>query len=432
MNSTTAATLHPTAVSSPAHGTRPTLGNPAAPSAAEYSEDIDAVLERDEVCVAWSGFYHAEEVKLEVGMGTGPDQDDVAAFRPVEKNHHRGPICVNLTTSAPVYTMLFSVVRATNSGDTSLFSSDGFVLIPAGDVTKNVKVFAGEVCTSADVLGSLSVNRTATELDLSSLSAVALHTGDTLFLQFSPFVSNVTFADAVLLQTTLTGYQIVVTSPAVKAHLPPAPASRNTTTSVQVKNCLKDAILLRAPQDHVAVTWETLGQWTRHVKALQVEVVDSTCLTTLPKKEKYRQQRCLITGRRLNRAETVLRVDGRDLVNGHTYFATVSPSFDDGFLPPVSSQYFTCDSSHRSLTFQRADIASQASQDLEVDIQAMVQPSVSSVAASGGHEPCLVKWAVARDRFGSTLLADWRIAEFARCSDVEVSFNWFCTIQITL
>lgn len=407
-DSTTAQNL-PTSASSAHETTRA--------GSAQFSQDVDAILERNEVCVMWSGFYHAEEVKIEIGMGTKPGQDDIISFYAVE-NH--SPVCLNLT-SAAVYTKLFSVVRATNSGGMSLFSSDGFVMIPEGDVMKNMKVFSGKACTAADVLGSQSINQTLTELVLSSLFDVTVHTGDTLFVQFSPFISNVTFANAVLLQTTLTGYQIVVTSPTVKAQLPSS-ASRNT--SVHIISCLKDSILLRAsPQNHVMVTWEALGQWTRHVKSLKVEVVDNTCLTMLPKKEKYRQHRCLLISKNLNKAERGLRVDARDLIHGHTYYATLSPSFDDEHFFHVSSQYFTYDTTQRSLIFQRAAITSRASQELEIDVKVLVQPSVSAVIASG-QGPCLLKWAVARDKFGSTLLADWAIADSTSCSELEVKCRW--------
>ena len=367
--------------------------------------------------MAWSGIFRAEEVTVEVGIGSRPDQDDVLSFSVVD---HRRPACFNLT-SAPVYRKLFSVVRATNSGGTSLSSSDGFVMIPESDVTKNVRVFVGKVCTAADVVGEVAINESITTLALSSfISSVAVDTGDPLFVRFSPFVSNVTFADAVLLQTTLTGYQIVATSPSVTAYLP---SSASGNTSVQVMGCLKDAILIRAtPQNHVAVTWETLGEWTRHVKSLKVEVVDSTCLTTLPKKEKYRQHRCVVVSQRLSKAERALRVAAKDLVNGHTYFATLSPSFDDGYLPPASSRYFTYDNAPRNLVFQRAAIVSTASRSLQVEVEVLVQPSMGAVGASG-QGPCLLKWAVARDRFASTLLADWAIEESASCALVEVKYD---------
>jgi hypothetical protein len=90
-----------------------------------FSSDVDAILQMNEVCAAWRGL-DTPEVTVEVGLGFSSGHDDVIPFHRVSNNASRH--CFNVT-SAPFYKRLFSVVRATSSGGTAVFSSDGVVLV---------------------------------------------------------------------------------------------------------------------------------------------------------------------------------------------------------------------------------------------------------------------------------------------------------------
>ncbi|KAK7493734.1 hypothetical protein BaRGS_00015063 [Batillaria attramentaria] len=182
----------------------------------EFSKDVDLLLQREEICIAWSGFYHAEEVSIEVGVGTAPKKDDVVPFFTVADKF--GPVCLN-ASNFPSYTKLFSVVKATSSGGTATFSSDGFLFLQRHDVNNKLMVFNGKACTADDVVGThLLTPQSPLELNLTTTLQVL--PGDTVFVKFSPFVEKVAFPEAVVIQTTLTGYQIVLKSADIKAVLP--------------------------------------------------------------------------------------------------------------------------------------------------------------------------------------------------------------------
>nr|KAG5706422.1 hypothetical protein BaRGS_032815 [Batillaria attramentaria] len=49
-------------------------------------DDVDVILQREEVCVAWNGLYHEDEVDVEVGIGTNTTQDDLV----IQRVNHTG------------------------------------------------------------------------------------------------------------------------------------------------------------------------------------------------------------------------------------------------------------------------------------------------------------------------------------------------------
>ena len=64
------------ATSSPTDQTTASSINEAFGSTTEVSEDVDVILQTQELCVAWSGFTGEDEVTVEIGVGTVPDQDN--------------------------------------------------------------------------------------------------------------------------------------------------------------------------------------------------------------------------------------------------------------------------------------------------------------------------------------------------------------------
>ena len=385
--------------------------------AAQFSKDVDVIAQREEVCVAWSGFYHQEEVAIEVAVGTAPGQDDVIRFQPAKKQSHA---CLN-TTSVPVYTKLFSVVKATSSGGTAVFSSDGFVMIPTADAENQIKVFNGRGCHDNDAIGNQAIAPSTASLYLSQSARIPIHAGDFLFVQLSPFVPHLTFHNAILLQTTLTGYQLVATTPNVTATLP---VSMTTNTTLRTLHCLTDSTVLRTPEDHATVGWEMLGPWTPFVKYLKVAVVDKACLESAAKKAKYSYQQCLLQEERAAVGGTgEARVPANDIVNGRVYVSSVSPCLDDGCLPPASSAPVTYSSTRTlPLAFRHAAIRHASPQGLLVDVQASAGPGTGPTQR---HQTpaCVYQWTVARDRSGSIPLADWAVRESPSCANIEVGLT---------
>ena len=396
---------------SPALGSTETVA--AVSLAAQFSEDVDVVIQREELCVAWSGFYHQEEVNIEVGVGTVPDLDDVIDFQPVKNESH---ICLNVT-SVPVYTKLFSVAKATSSGGTTVFSSDGFVLIPKADAENHIKVFNGKGCHDSNVVGSRVIDQSTTSLDLSDTASIPIHPGDFLFVQLSPFLPGMTFHNAILLQTTLTGYQLIAMKANVTAALPVSMPANNTA---RILHCQKDSTIMPASQNHVTVTWEISGPWKQFVKYLKVEIMDKTCLETAAKKDKYSHQQCLLHEEEAKAMTEDVHVHTNNVFNDHTYVSSISPCFDDGCLPPVLSDAVTYTNT-RALTpeFDRATIQATSSQELQVDLEGFVE----SWAADGQRHltpACVYQWAVSRDRSGSIPVTDWTVRQSPSCSDIQV------------
>ncbi|KAK7493717.1 hypothetical protein BaRGS_00015046, partial [Batillaria attramentaria] len=377
----------------------------------EFTKDVDVILQRDEVCVAWSGFHHEDEVTVEVGLGTDPAIDDVLRYSQAENN---SPVCFN-ATYLPVYSKLYSVIRATSSGGTTILSSDGFRMIPRLDAGNKLMVFNGKGCSSSDVVGSEMVTLSSL-LDLNLTTSIPLHPGDKLFVRFTPFIPSITFHEAVLLDTTLEGYQLIVKSNTVKATLP-VPVSSNTT--VEILNCLKNPPLLPVLDDHVSVTWEMAGPWTQAAKYLKVEIVDEDCMHEGQKKDKYRHLQCRLAEQRLHPSQRKLDVHGETVLPGHSYTSYVSVCFDDECLPAVSSQPVKYDNIPRSVNFQEATIVSQSTNNIEGKFAASISPPFN-ISASRQLLPCVFKWTIARDDTGSTPVAGWRVGESQSCFEIQV------------
>ena len=408
-------------VSSPA-----TQGTPGVPTGtqetpvlvAQFSKDVDVITQREEVCVAWSGFYHTEEITVEIGLGTSPDHDDLIAFHSVESENH---VCLN-SSSLPVYTKIFSVVRATSSGGTSIFSSDGFVIVSWSDQENQIMAFNGKGCLGNSVTEGQAIYPDQSSVIICELSGLPTHTGDFLFIQFSPFVPHVTFDNAILLQTTLTGYQVVATSPNITAHLP---LSMTANSSVQVQHCQKDSPILPVPDSHVTVTWEMAGPWTQFTRYLEVEVVDKTCLDTSVKKNKYLHQQCLLHEEKVEMMTREMKIynnkDNNYIIHDHSYVASVTVCVDDDCSPPVSSDVVTYTDMYTvHANFIRATLSGMSDRLLTVDVRASVE-SETMPSVHHGNLSCVYQWAVSTDTSGARLITDWMVQEARTCLNIEVT-----------
>ncbi|KAK7496758.1 hypothetical protein BaRGS_00011967, partial [Batillaria attramentaria] len=371
-------------------------------------DDVDVILQREEVCVAWNGLYHEDEVDVEVGIGTNTTQDDLVPFLHVQ---NESLACINVS-SLPLYTKLFSVVRATTPGGSAVFSSDGFVMIPADDSTNAIEVFSGTGCTEKDSVGSGMVASGTDAVDLNAIVSVSIHPGDILFVRFTPFIRRVVFPDAVLLQTTLTGYQVVSKSSNLAAVLP-APVGANAT--VEVMTCVKDATILPISGSHVRVTWELTGPWAKFASSLKVKVIDNTCLQASQKKDKYKNQYCLLDETRVGPREREAKLRAQNLIQDHEYIAAVAVCFDDACLPPIKSAPVTFSSTQRSVLFNRSTVISQSSEDIEVGISAEIIPFPSLKQNSSS----VFMWVVARDRYATVPVTEWFVGE-SRGTNMEV------------
>ncbi|KAK7483107.1 hypothetical protein BaRGS_00025675, partial [Batillaria attramentaria] len=385
-------------------------------------QDVDVILQRREMCIAWHGLYHENELYVEVGIGTAPAQDDVVTFAEVEIPVE-SPVCINVT-AVPLYTKLFSVVRATSPGGSAAFSSDGFVVIPSDDPQNKLQVFNGKGCSSADVVGSYFRPSSAatTTLDLTSLLNVSADPGDVVFVKFTPPIHHVGFPDTVLLQTTMTGYQIVLKSSVLTAELP-TPVTANTT--VEVMPCLKDTTILPVPESHVAVTWELAGPWANFTKHFMVNMTDVTCMQASQKKEKYKQQYCLLDETRVAAGETGTKLRAQKVVQDHVYASAVAVCFDDSCLPAVKSAPVTFSSKERSVVFNHTEILAQSSQDIEVKVDAEIIPHLHDASTrSSPRGSCVFRWTVTRDRYGAHPISEWIIEELPECSIIRPILPW--------
>ena len=389
--------------------TLPSTVTPPPPLVPEFSKDVDVVLQREEMCIAWSGFCHAEDLSLEVGIGSFPNRDDVVKFSSVA---NKSPICVN-ASALPAYVKLFSVVKALSSGGVSVFSSDGFRIVPAHDADNVIKVFNGKGCTDRDVIGTHRLRSSDFLLDLSAVTESPVHPGDSLFVRVSPFDARVTFPDAILMEKTLTGYQVVTKSSNLTASIPSSVADN---TTLEIFSCQKDAEVLPVSNTGFDVSWETAGPWSS-LMTKRVEIVDQTCLKMSAKKSKYAHHQCLVAADTVRLLANETGLQG-DITSGHQYTASVVPCFDDGCLPSVSSKVVTYDSDPRTVVFTQAVITKQTPQQIQLEANAGVQPTIRVVTRQ--THPCVFKWSVSADRYGSTTLADWTVSQSSDCADLEV------------
>lgn len=374
-------------------------------------EDVDVVVQRSLVCAAWEGFNSDDKLSFKVGIGTRPDTDNIASFSRVTV---QDVFCLN-TSSLPVYTKLFSVVMATNTVGTNVFSSDGFIVVPMHDQNNHLMVFSGKGCGLNDVFESLvlapTVNNTMT---LGEREAVM--PGDIIFVQFQPFLEDVVFRGAALLQTTLKGYQLAVQSSTLTVALPRA-VSSNTT--VKVMNCVKDTPVLPATISDVTVTWEMTGQWRTLTKRLQVDLVDESCMARAVKKEKDVRVLCRVTSLDVRASESDVTFRGLRLLPGHLYSASVRPCFDLTCLPAVSSQSFSAMKTFPllidNITMEKSD------QEMEITFNAQVESTID--LGTSGHT-CVFTWSLARDPRSLTLIAGPQVQTALSCSDIRVSISF--------
>ena len=366
------------------------------------------------MCIAWGGFYHAEDLSFEVGIGSSPKRDDVVKFSAVA---NKSPICVN-ASALPAYVKLFSVVKASSSGGVSVFSSDGFRIVPVHDADNVIKVFNGKGCTDRDIIGTHRLRSSDFLLDLSAVTESPVHPGDSLFVRVSPFDARVTFPDAILVDKTLTGYQVVTKSSNLTASIPSSVADN---TTLEIFNCRKAAEVLPVSSTGFDVSWETAGPWSS-LMTKRVEIVDQTCLKLSAKKSKYAHHQCLVAADTVRSLAIETRLQG-DIISGHQYTAIVVPCFDDSCLPSVSSKVVTYDSDPRTVAFTQAVITTQTPQQIQLEANAGVQPTIRVV--TGQNHPCVFKWSVSADRYGSTTLTDWTVSQSSDCSDLEVSEHLF-------
>ena len=136
---------------------------------------------KEKMCIAWSGFYHAEDLSLEVGIGSSPNRDDVIKFSAVG---NKSSVCVN-ASSLPAYIKLCSVVKASSSGGVCVFSSDGCRIVPVHDADNVIKVFNGKGCMDRDIIGTHRLRSSDFLLDLSAVTESPVHPGDSLFVRVS-------------------------------------------------------------------------------------------------------------------------------------------------------------------------------------------------------------------------------------------------------
>ncbi|XP_070204014.1 uncharacterized protein [Littorina saxatilis] len=379
---------------------------------AEFSNDVDAIVQRESMCTAWRGFYHEEEISIEAGLGTVPGQDDIISFQLVrnETSH-----CFNMT-AAPVYTKVFSVIKATSSGGTAVFSSDGYVMIPKTDPENRMQVFNGGGCYGNNNVGSQIVEQASTSVNLSRISPTPVQLGDFIFVTFFPFIPGVSFHGAMILQTTLTGYQLVTMTTNITATLP---AARTANITVTVQHCQKDAVVSHLPTDHVTGTWNIDGPWTPFIQYLKAETMDTTCLGSAVKKAKYSHQQCLLHAEKVEEVKRELHVHTNNVINDHSYVTSITPCFDDGCLPSVSSAPITYTSTHKvTFSFNQAFLRSVSSLALEVEVQATLDQQAGDVPH--GNQSCVYQWTVGRDRAGSIPVTDWRVRETSSCSHIQI------------
>ncbi|KAK7101794.1 hypothetical protein V1264_020121 [Littorina saxatilis] len=378
----------------------------------EMTGDVDVILRQQELCVAWSGLVN-EDITVEVGIGSDHDQDDVIPFVAAENT---GFTCINATL-LPTYTKLFSVIQANNSAGMATLASDGFVMIPEIDPDNVIQTFIGHGCTTADVMGEKTLGLLGSDADLDSISDIPLHPGDVLFVEFKPFVPNVVFPDALVLRTTLYGYQVVTKTAHGKVTLPSS-ASPNTT--VTVFKCLKgEPLLLGNHHGDTTVTWEVPGQWESFVQHFKVEILDHTCFETSTEPNALKREQCLVAENTVGSSKRRALFNDMRFYNGHLYVSTVSACFDDSCKTAARSDVVEHITDPKEIAFVKANIVAEVPDSIEIEVEAFETPPASASSSTLGQR-CVFLWTVARDTSGSTPVAAWKIGESFDCSSVQV------------
>lgn len=120
-------------------------------------QDVDFIIDSNQFCVAWNGFDHHENVRLQLGLGTSPGIDDSIPFQDVPSNKTNF-ICKSLPLSDKIK-KYFATVKASCSGGETLSFSDGFVLLNKTNILKSMFVYRGENCVTT--LKLRMINRTS-------------------------------------------------------------------------------------------------------------------------------------------------------------------------------------------------------------------------------------------------------------------------------
>lgn len=346
-------------------------------------------------------------LQVQIGVGRSSASDDVIAFSPGDVT--AGRACVNVT-SLPPYTRLYSLVKATVSDSSAVFSSDGFVSVPSDDSANTIRVFNGKGCSSKDMVGADTLAPHSASFNLTA--DVPLHPGDLLYVSFDPFIPGVRFQNAVVVLETLTGYQVVLGSSSLSAVMP-TPTTRNT--SVGVHNCLKEQSIIFDEEEMVS-TWDIQGPWTRLSTFLRVELLDRTCLqrTATAQLDQNDTRRCLVAETRTSPHLRTNAFKSLTRLHGHYYVSSVAVCFDDQCLLPAFSGDVYVTSGKPALRIDDAILLSQTSSEFEIAVNASGQPSLA-------HRPCVFLWSVARAKDASHLLSDWRLRTESRgCSSLQV------------
>nr|KAG5707970.1 hypothetical protein BaRGS_025108 [Batillaria attramentaria] len=394
----------------------PTAAESDSGAASDVLQDVDVIVVPDIVCAAWSGSLPAD-AQVSLGVGTNVDLDDVTSFTTV--NGSDGRACVNVS-AVPVYTTLFSLVKVNNSDTTAVLASDGFIAVQPQDPDNVLSVFNGRGCRAQDVIGSVVVKTGTSDLAVDLTTSSPLHAGDVVYVRLKPFTPQVLIDNAVVLQTTTTGYQVIMTKSAnLSLTLPAVPTA---DVLIEVQHCLKDSTFL-ATRDIVTATWEIAGPWSDLATYLQVEVLDRTCLQqSTGQQTQQDRERCLVAEKRVapkERSVTFLDVETFPL---NTYATSVAVCFDDECLPSESSLDVVAIPGPGSVTLSGATLLSQSARDVEVEFKADVELFLP-------NRTCFYQWSLARTDDGSKRLVPWRVQQAADCSDIEV--NPFHVIELS-
>jgi hypothetical protein len=254
-------------------------------------------------------------------------------------------------------------------------------------------------------------------VDLSQTVSNLLHPGDLLFVQLSPFDDHVIFADALVLQTTLSGYQVVALSPNVTLTLP---AERTTDVTFRVLHCQKDHSLLPLPANHVTATWEGRGPWQRWVKWLLLETNDVTCQGE--QSGEYDPQLCVVHQARLEPSRSEAMIPASVLSSDRTYVTSLQPCFDHGCLPPFNSAPVTLvHPSTVRLTVNETRINNVKDGAMNVEAMAALGIADGAVGARVASQPCVVQWTVSRDNHAAVSLIGWAVQQAQDCAHIQVS-----------
>lgn len=385
-------------------------------SPAYKSDDVDVILQTDEVCIAWEGFSGDDAISVEVGIGALPNSDDFIPFTTVLTG---SPTCVD-ASSLPLYKKLYSVVRATNTGGQTVFSSDGFTMIPKYDQKNNqLMVFAGRGCRANDIIGTSVLSPSKSSRETQLMTRTQLHAGDVIFVQLRPFVGSLVFSGAVVVQTTLTGYQLVMQADVLRVVVP---QNASSDITVDVMTCQKEAVIHPKSDNSASVSWEISGPWSDFVRYFQVRVVDETCRVEAKSKDQYTGLMCLKGVRDVSPIERRFTFSRIDLFPGHQYYFTVAVCLDNTCLPEVTSDLFVVAGNPVTLC-DEAMVRAQADHTLTIGVTAHVQLLDDPLTSVAQSSACVFRWAVSGDRSGQVPLSEWQVSSSSSCSSIQVRYK---------